>query len=753
MNQDHKHANVTAEADSIGRLSEACCAPSNVTVDTYGNGRSFLVSGLDCAEEVGILRRALKPIVDDESQLAFDVLNGRMIVLDGAQSVSDQLIIEAVAETGMTAQPWSKAAAGAGYHRDFVRLRNFVGLSAAAWAAGIIFHVSQSGFAGILTLFAGHGQDPVPWVETVLFMLAIVFGAWHVAPKALFAARRLAPDMNLLMIVAVGGALLIEETFEGATVAFLFALSLLLESWSVGRARDAVSKLLDLAPPIARVRQPDGSEATVSAEQVAIGQQFIVRGGDRVPLDGRVIEGLGAVNQAPITGESAPVPKEPGDDVFAGTINGDGVIVVEASKLADDTVLARIIRMVGEAHSRRAPVEQWVDRFSRIYTPVVMLLALLVFLVPPIFLGSAWATWFYNALVLLVIACPCALVISTPVAIVASLASSARNGVLVKGGAYMELPSRLSALAMDKTGTLTKGEPQVTALHVVDAESETQLLSVAAALEMRSSHPLAVAIIHEAWTRSIGTEPAESVIVVPGRGLTGQVDGREVWLGSSRFVSEKTELSAKAAAILDRLAVEGLTSVVVGEENRILGVIEIADAIRADAKATISELHDLGVEKLIMLTGDNRRTAQLVAGQVGIDEVQAELLPEDKVAAVEMLTRKHDVVAMIGDGINDAPAMARADFAIAMGAIGSDAAIETADVALMTDDLAKVPWLISHSRSTMAIIRQNIGFSLFVKAAFVLLTLVGFATMWGAIAADVGASLLVVANALRLLRG
>ena len=755
------HENVTAEGTPaqngrapLPRLAGAGCCTESDTLKSVdpSEGRSFRVSGLDCAEEVSILRRALKSTVGNEDHLAFDVLNGRMIVLEGARHVPNETIMEAVAQTGMVAEPWSKASAEAGHQREFTRLKTFVGLSGVAWFAGILYHLTQTGLSGLLTLFAGHGQTSVPWPETVLFLLTIVFGSWHFLPKAWFAARRLAPDMNLLMVVAVSGALLIGETFEGATVAFLFALSLLLESWSVGRARDAVSKLLDLAPPTARIRLEDGTEKIIPAEQVAVGQQFIVRGGDRIPLDGRVTLGIGSVNQAPITGESALVPKEAGDDVFAVTINGDGSLIVEATKPADDTVLARIIRMVSDAQSRRSPVEQWVDRFSRVYTPAVMLLALLIFLVPSLILGGSLSIWFYNALVLLVIACPCALVISTPVAIVASVASSARSGVLVKGGAYMELPSRLSALAMDKTGTLTRGEPEVTGVHLVEGDSDTQLLSFAASLEARSSHPLAHALVRAAAAQSIVAEPADSVQVVPGRGLTGQIDGRNVWLGSPRFASERVSLTAKADEILGRLAEKGVTSVVIGQEDRVIGIVEVADAIRPDARNAITRLHKLGVRKLVMLTGDNQRTAQNVADQVGIDVVQAELLPEDKVSAVEKLAREHDVVAMIGDGINDAPAMARADFAIAMGAIGSDAAIETADIALMTDDLAKVPWLVAHSRSTMTIIRQNIAFSLIVKAAFVLLTLIGFATMWGAIAADVGASLLVVANALRLLR-
>ncbi len=753
MAHDHKHANVMSQTGEGLNAAADCCSKSIASEGgPVKGGRSFRVTGLDCAEEISILRRALKPVVGNEHQLAFDILNGRMIVVDGAHAVPDEIIIDAVAKTGMTAEPWSKTAAESGQHALLQRLMLFVCLSATAWATGIAYHVSQSDFVGLLTLFSGHGRIPVPWIETALFVLAIIFGAWHVAPKALFAVRRLAPDMNLLMIVAVSGALLIGETFEGATVAFLFALSLLLESWSVGRARDAVSKLLDLAPPTARVQLDDGTEKITPAELVSIGQRFVVRGGDRIPLDGLVVEGIGSVNQAPITGESAAVAKETGDDVFAGTINGEGVLIVEATKPADDTVLARIIRMVGDAQSRRAPVEQWVDQFSRIYTPVVMILALLVFLVPPLLLGGVWATWFYNALVLLVIACPCALVISTPVAIVASLASSARNGVLIKGGAYIELPSRLSALAMDKTGTLTRGEPEVAGILAFETDGENQLVSVAASLEARSSHPLAIAIMRDAESRSISVEPASSVEVIAGRGLTGHINGYEVWLGSPRFASEKADPNAQANEVFARLSEKGVTSVVVGSGNRILGVIEISDAVRSDAKETIAKLHNLGVRKLVMITGDNQQTAQSVADQVGIDEVQADMLPADKVAAVETLTQRHDVVAMIGDGVNDAPAMARADLAIAMGAIGSDAAIETADIALMTDDLAKVPWLIAHSRLTMSIIRQNIGFSLLVKAVFVVLTLIGFATMWGAIAADVGASLLVVANALRLLR-
>ena len=468
-----------------------------------------------------------------------------------------------------------------------------------------------------------------------------------------------------------------------------------------------------------------------------------------IPLDGEVTDGAGAVDQAPITGESALVPKEAGDEVYAGTINGDGTLTVRATKPASDSTLAKIIRMVGDAHSRRAPVEQWVSKFARIYTPIVMVAAVAITLLPPILLGGAWNYWFYNALVLLVIACPCALVISTPVSIVAALTASARTGVLIKGGAYVEAPGRTTALALDKTGTITEGKPEVAAVHPLGGTPEADLVAVAASLEARSSHPLAQAILAHAGKDVTAAEDTRNV---PGRGLEGRFDGRNVWLGSDRFAAEKGFGAAIPADLRDRIEGAGATMVAVGDDSGVLGLLELRDRIRPDARGIVAQLHKQGVKKVVMLTGDNERTARAVAAEVDIDEVRAELLPEDKVSAIEELVATYDMVAMIGDGVNDAPAMARAHYGIAMGAVGSDAAIETADIALMTDDIGKVPWLIGHSRRTMSIIHQNIGVSLATKAVFVGLTAFGMASMWGAIAADVGVSLLVVANALRLLR-
>ena len=748
---DHDHAE---DAQTSGG---SCCGSAGTCGDIVpatpapAGGRSFQVSGLDCAEEVAILNKVVGPKIGGAEHLAFDVINGRMTILDSAKSVSDGEIAELVASTGMTAKPWDAENASVDQAAHIARQRLFTALSGGFWAAGFLWHIIETGMGGALGLFAGHGEAPMPLVEAGLFAVAILFGVWLVAPKAWSSARRLSPDMNLLMVVAVAGAIGLGEFFEAATVAFFFSLSLFLESWSVGRARNAVSALLDLAPPTARILYDDGSEADVPASAVAINARFVVRGGDRIPLDGEVVDGAGAVDQAPITGESALVPKERGDEVYAGTINGEGTLTVRATKAASDTVLAKIIRMVGDAHARRAPVEQWVAKFARIYTPIVMALAIAIALLPPLIFGGAWDYWFYNALVLLVIACPCALVISTPVSIVAALTASARAGVLIKGGAYIEAPGKTTALAMDKTGTITMGEPEVAAVHPLGKASAQDLMTLAAGLEARSSHPLARAILARAEADGIKVSAAEDTRTVPGRGLEGRTDGRSIWLGSDRFAEEKGFGDAIPKDLRDRIEGAGSTLVAIGDETGVTGILELRDRIRPDAKGIVAQLHAQGVKIIVMLTGDNERTAHAVAAEVGIDEVRAELLPEDKVTAIEELVETHDMVAMIGDGVNDAPAMARAHYAIAMGAVGSDAAIETADIALMTDDLGKVPWLIGHSRRTMSIIHQNIGISLATKGVFVVATAFGLASMWGAIAADVGVSLLVVANALRLL--
>jgi Cd2+/Zn2+-exporting ATPase len=697
--------------------------------DTHETARHYKIRGMDCAEEVAVLKREVGPVVGGEDRLSFDILKAKMTV--AAPQVAEGEILKAVERTGMRAQVWAEASGRAEPEGFWLR-------------RGRMVMTAASGLA----LLAGFA---LPLASRFLYALAILAGAWYVLPKAWLALKRLRPDMNLLMTIAIAGAIGIGEWFEGATVAFLFALSLALEAWSVGRARRAVAALMDLTPALARVKRPDGGEEEVPAEGVEVGAHLVVKPGERIPLDGRVVAGGSEVNQAPITGESLPVPKAAGDEVFAGTINGDGALEVESTRRAGDTTLAHIIRMVGEAQSRRAPSEQWVERFARIYTPAVMALALLVLLVPPLAFGGAWGDWFYRALVLLVIACPCALVISTPVSIVAALAAAARHGVLVKGGLFMEVPARIRAVALDKTGTLTWGRPVVVSVFPLGNHDERELLERAAALEARSEHPLARAIAGYAKDRGIEIRPAADFQILQGKGATGRFDGQEYWLGSHRYLEERGQETPEIHERLEEMSRAGRTAVVVGTADHVCGLIAVADEVRGEAKALVQALRDAGIQRIVILTGDNRGTAEAIGRETGVDEVRSELLPAEKVAAIDELVALHGRVAMIGDGVNDAPAMARATLSVAMGAAGSDAAIETADVALMADDLSQLPWLIHHSRRTLRVIRQNIVFSLLVKAVFVVLTFAGHASLWAAIAADMGASLLVIFNGLRLL--
>lgn len=723
------------------------CEPAHASPATQ-----YRITGMDCAEEVAILRRELGPLVGGAEHLVFDVLNGRMRLLPTASHPGDAVLLESLAHTGMRGEVWHERSTSSPDNRASwaLSLRSLATwISGAAIALAVAVHSLLSGSwqAGL-----GVVESPLPWTARLLYLLGAISGAWFVAPKAYLALRRLRPDMNLLMVIAVTGAFALDEWFEAAAVAFLFALSLLLENWSVGRARRAVEALLDLSPPTVRLREEHGREVVVAPDDVPIGAAFIVKPGERIPLDGEIIEGHSAINQAPITGESVPVAKQPGATVFAGTINGDGAIIVRSTKPAGETTLAHIVRLVGDAQSRKAPSEKWVERFARVYTPIVMMLAILVALAPPLLLSQPWDRWGYSALVLLVIACPCALVISTPVTIVSALAAAARQGVLIKGGEFVEAPARLRAIAFDKTGTLTEGTPSVVEVVPLSGHTEYELLQRALALELRSEHPLAAAIIRCAEAQGIEPAPADDVQIVPGKGVSGRIEGRRFWLGSHRFLQERGQESPAMQARLDELASSGRSVIVVGNDEHVCGFIALADEVRSTAPGTLRALRDLGIEHLVMLTGDNAATASTVARRVGIDEVLPELLPRDKVLAVEQLVQRYRSVAMIGDGVNDAPALARATVGIAMGAVGTDVAIETADITLMTDDLSRLPWLIGHSRRALSIIRQNVVLSLSVKLLFVGLTFAGMASLWSAIAADTGASLLVILNGLRILR-
>jgi len=720
--------------------------------------RRYRVGGMDCAEETEALRQTVGRL-PGVAGIDFNLLNGTMEVVLSDETLGDVDIIAAAKRAGLDAVPQG-AVSGAAEPLagdDGVWRRN--GRALLCWASGVLIlagftaHAVLHGDFFHALLGTGGEAHRYPLPSILLFAAASVAGSWFIAPKAWAAARRVRPDMNLLMTVAVIGAMAVGEWLEAATVAFLFSLSLLLESWSVGRARRAIKSLLDVTPPTARYICPhDGDVMERPVGQIDVGVTVLVRPGERLPLDGVVTKGSTAVNQAPITGESVPVLKEPGDEVWAGTINETGVIEFRVTRAAEDTALSRIIRMVEEAQSRRAPSEQWVEKFARYYTPAMMLLAVLVALVPPLLFDGAWGAWFYEALVLLVIACPCALVISTPVSIVSALSAAAKAGVLVKGGAFLEAAASLKVIALDKTGTVTRGHPEIQRLLPLNGHTEIELLERASALETHSDHPLAQAILRYATARQVSVPAAEGFRIFKGKGAEGLIGGQLFWLGSHRLLHEKGMETPEVHQQIEGMEDLGHSVVVIGNENHVCGLISIADTIRAEASAAIRQMKSLGVAHIVMLTGDNAGTAQAVARAVAISDVRAELLPEDKLHAVEGFVRDVGPTAMIGDGINDAPALAAATLGIAMGAAGSDAAIETADIALMSDDLSKIPWLIAHAQRTLRVIRQNIFFALGVKAVFMVLTLLNMGTLWMAIAADMGASIIVILNALRLLR-
>jgi Cd2+/Zn2+-exporting ATPase len=595
------------------------------------------------------------------------------------------------------------------------------------------------------------------WLQTAAFAIATLAGGLLVFPaawKALLAKRL---DMNVLMTVAVAGAWIIGEHGEAAAVVFLFSLSELLESWAATRARRAVKALLELSPPTAIVIAADGTERETAVAKVAIGAEIRIRSGSRVPLDGEVISGNSSVDQAPITGESVPVDKAPGDPVFAGTVNQEGSLTVRVTKAAGDSTLARIIQLVGEAEEQKPPTQRWVDRFAAIYTPAVFIVAILVAVLPPLVLGQAWNPWVYRALVLLVIACPCALVIATPVSIVSGLTALARRGVLVKGGIYLEAVGKLRALAVDKTGTITQGKPQVVGITEVGGISKGEILRRAAAINSHSEHPLATAIVTEAHIRKVVYAPAMDYVSITGQGAQASVDGHPHFIGNHRMAHEAGICTPEIEVLLTSIEAKGQSLAILGHiphgdcKGEILGIIAIADTLRPEVTEALRLIHAAGIEKIIMLSGDNQRTASAIAKQAGIDEAIGDLMPDQKVEHVRKLVAQYAHVGMIGDGVNDAPALAVANVGFAMGAIGSDTAIETADIALMKDDLTKVADAILTGRRALRIIRFNVTFALAIKAVFLILAFAGIAGLWLAILADTGATLLVILNSLRLL--
>ena len=691
----------------------------------------FKIEGMDCHEEVAILDKRLKKLAGLEA-LDADVLNQRLKIKYDAAKLNTSAIAEAVAQTGMRA--WLEHEQPVGPAPSAATRRLLVILSGVLLTAGMALELTAIDRRVVIAAYA----------------VAIASGGLYSVRRALHAARSLALDINVLMLVAVAGAMILGEWSEGASVVFLFALAQLLEARAMERARGAIRALMDLTPAEAMVRAGDEFRR-VAVERIAVGDIVVVRPGEKIPLDGVVAAGDSHVNQAPVTGESLPVEKRTGDEVFAGTINGRGALDVRVTRLRADSTLARIIELVERAQAQRAPSQTFVERFARIYTPAVLVLAALIAIVPPLVLNAEWSVWIYRALVLLVISCPCALVISTPVSVVSALAAAARKGVLIKGGARLERLADVRCVAFDKTGTLTKGELRVVDVAALDGVHADRVLQLAASVEHRSEHPIGAAVVARAREHGLPLLPVQHFQALPGLGAEAIVDGDRLVLGNHRLFEERGICSPGVHAQLERFAADGRTTVIVGT-TRPIGIIGVADRPRESARDAVQMLRDHGVRHVALLTGDHESAARAVGDGVGLDEVRFGLLPADKVQAVEALRARFGTVAMVGDGVNDAPALAAADVGIAMGVAGTDAALETADVALMADELLKIPYALRLSRATVRNIRANIAFSIALKAAFLVMAVLGVATLWMAVVADMGASLIVIANALRLLR-
>ncbi|CCO07049.1 heavy metal translocating P-type ATPase [Desulforamulus hydrothermalis] len=585
-----------------------------------------------------------------------------------------------------------------------------------------------------------------------MYLACIIIGGYPVGRKAFSSLRGRRLDMNVLMSVAVIGAVFIGEWSEGATVAFLFSVSDMLETYTTEKTRGSIRRLMQLAPTSATVIR-NSQEVKLPVSQIMAGDILLIRPGEKIALDGIVTAGSSAVNQSAITGESLPVDRRPGDEVFAGTINGEGSLQVKVTRTVKDTTLSKIIYLVEEAQAQRAPYQTLADRFAAVYTPTVMALAALLITIPPLLLAKPWEPWLYRGLALLMVACPCALVISTPVAIVSAIGGGARHGVLIKGGMHLETLGQLKALAFDKTGTLTVGTPEVTQILTLPVFQPDKLLTLVAAVEYHSEHPLAQAIVKRAMSLTLnsGLPPAHDFKSFTGLGAKAVVEGRRVLVGSPRLLEQHGIDTGVWQATLANLQEQGLTVVMVAIDGEATGCLALSDTVRPQAAATLDSLKKLGLHPLVMLTGDHMATAGSVARQIGIPDYQANLLPQDKVLAVQTLRERYGSIGMVGDGINDAPALAAANIGIAMGGAGNDTALETADVVLMTDDLSKLPFAVRLGREARRVIKQNIFFAISIKTLAVLLVFPGWLTLWLAILADMGAGLLVTLNSMRLL--
>ncbi|MCG7391200.1 heavy metal translocating P-type ATPase [Pantoea piersonii] len=721
------------EAESTGG---SCCAPAPVTfgelqtqqVTADGVRTSIRIMQMDCPVEEGMIRKKLDGM-SAVKELDFNLMQRVLTVVHAPDALEP--VLAAIRSLGF--EPELPDSSG----RHVVTEEK-----KKTW-----WPLALAGVAAIAAE-AMHWTGMPEWLEAALALAAVAACGLSTYKKGWIALRNGNLNINALMSIAVTGALALGQWPEAAMVMVLFTIAELIEAKSLDRARNAIGSLMKLTPETATVQQPDGSWKETEARSVSLNSVVRVKPGERIALDGTVVRGRTAINQAPITGESLPVDKGEGDPVFAGTVNGSGGFEYRVTAAAGNTTLARIIHAVEEAQGAKAPTQRFVDRFAQIYTPVVFAIAVAVAVLPPLIAGESWQEWIYKALVMLVIACPCALVISTPVTIVSGLTAAARRGILIKGGVYLEEGRKLKWLALDKTGTLTHGKPVQTDAIIYTGVAEDEGRKLAVSLAGYSDHPVSQAV--SAASDCIQRYEVESFEALPGRGVRGVINGQTYSLGNLRLAEETVRCPEAVRAALTELETGGKTVIMLCDIHQVLGLFAVADTVKESSREAISQLHSLGV-KTLMLTGDNAHTAQAIAGQVGIDEARGDQLPEDKLRAVETFTAQ-GTTGMVGDGINDAPALARADIGFAMGAMGTDTAIETADVALMDDDLRKIPAFVRLSRQTYNILVQNIVMAIGIKAVFLALTIAGMGTMWMAVFADVGASLLVVANGLRLLR-
>lgn len=714
-----------------------------------GERRLFMVRGMDCADCAKHLEKRIGALEGAE-----DVrVNFTHATLSLLYRGNGETVLRAIKQAGYTGEEVSGGRVTSRQAESGSFWRGNPKVIPAVWSAMLFLLAWCYGWA------AGNEGEGFG-LEAAGYLAAMAVGGWRIAYTGLTGLRSRTVGMELLMTVAAVGAALIGEWSEGAAVIVLFSLGEMLEAYTMDRTRRQVRGLMELAPDTATLLREVGQE-TVPVEVLRIGDRILVKPGERIPMDGTVTEGSSGVNQAPITGESVPVDKAAGDGVYAGSVNGEGTLVIQVSRLSKDNTIARILSMIEEAEAQKAPSQRFVDRFARIYTPVVIGLAAAIAVLPPLLTeGGDFASWFYRALTLLVVACPCALVISTPVAIAAAIGHAARRGVLIKGGTHLERLGELRAVAFDKTGTLTQGVPEVVEVRAAPGSGldEAEVLRLAAAVERGSAHPLARAVLRYAEARGgAAAADAGAFRVYPGMGASASAGCRQIYAGSPRLFRERLGVSleplAEALAAVSR---EGRPYMLVGTEEAVLGWISFADPVRPASARALAELESLGVRHLHMLTGDHAGAAEAAVRAMGGEARslvwEAELLPDEKLDRIRALSAQHGVTAMVGDGINDAPALAAATIGIAMGAAGTDTALETADVALMRDDLSQLPYAVDLSRRALGIIRQNIGFSLLIKAVFLAAIIPGWTTLWLAVLADTGAAVLVTLNGMRLLR-